>query len=463
VSEFVMPSLGPDMEAGTLVEWLKKPGDAVKRGDVMAVVETQKGAIEIEIFEAGVLDRILVQPGEQVPVGTALATLRTDGAVQEPEPAPPQPEAPPEPEAPEHAAEKPPIEIPELEAKADVRVRISPAARRRAADLGVNLAGVRGSGPEGSVGLADVEAVARAASAARAAEPPRRATFDPTAMRKAIAAAMARSKREIPHYYLTQTVDLHRALTWLEGANRERPPTERLLPAVLFLKGTALALRKVPELNGFWHEDGYRAGAGVHVGWAIALRGGGLIAPAIHDADQKSLADLMAALRELVQRARTGGLRSSELADPTITVTSLGERGAETVIGVIYPPQVAIVGFGRIVERPWAVDDALAVRPVVSLSLAADHRASDGHRGGLLLTEIERLLQEPEALPKPNCARLFWTPWATSLRKRTLARCRRTATSARSWTSTRWTSSISSSRCTKSLGSTSPKPTTPGL
>ena len=135
---------------------------------------------------------------------------------------------------------------------------------------------------------------------------------------------------------------MRRALAWLEDANRERPPTERLLPEVLFPKATALALRKVPELNGFWREDGF--GAGIHVGWAIALRGGGLIPPVIHDADQKSLGELMSALRDLVQRARTGGLRSSELTDPTITVTSLGERGAETVIGVIYPPQVAIVG-----------------------------------------------------------------------------------------------------------------------
>jgi pyruvate dehydrogenase E2 component (dihydrolipoamide acetyltransferase) len=217
-------------------------------------------------------------------------------------------------------------------------------------------------------------------------------------MRQAIGAAMARSKREIPHYYLASSVELRRALTWLEAANRERPPTERLLPAVLLLKATALALGKVPELNGFWENDAFRPAAGVHVGWAIALRGGGLIAPAIRDADQKTLDDLMTNMRDLVRRARAGGLRSSELSDPTITVTSLGERGAETVIGVIYPPQVALVGFGRIVQRPWVQDDAIAVRPVVSLSLAADHRASDGHRGGIVLAEIDRLLQEPETL-----------------------------------------------------------------
>jgi pyruvate dehydrogenase E2 component (dihydrolipoamide acetyltransferase) len=275
---------------------------------------------------------------------------------------------------------------------------MTPAARRRVAELGLDPSTIRGTGPDGAVSLADVEAAARRRPTATPAQRMPRPRFDPAEMRKAIAAAMARSKREIPHYYLSQTIDLRRALTWLEDGNRERPPTERLLTAVLFLKATALALRKVPELNGFWNDDGFRPGAGIHVGWAIALRGGGLIAPAIHDADQKSPAELMVAMRDLVQRARSGGLRSSELSDPTITVTSLGERGAETVIGVIYPPQVALVGFGRIVERPWAVDGALAVRPVVSLSLAADHRASDGHRGGFLLAEIERLLQEPEAL-----------------------------------------------------------------
>ena len=418
-----MPSLGADMEAGTLVEWLKKPGDAVRRGDVVAVVDTQKGAIEIEIFETGVLDRILVQPGEQVPVGTPMAILRSDGAGQEPGPPQPPPEVPPQPERPPPETppeappgepppemppetppeitpppEQPPVEIPEPEAGGGVRIRVTPAARRRAEELGLDLSAVQGTGPRGAVSLADVEAVAGRAPAARPVQPAPRTGFDPGEMRKAIAAAMARSKREIPHYYLMHTVDLRRALAWLEAANRERPPSERLLPAVLLLKATALALRQYPELNGFWEDAGFRPGSGVHVGWAISLRGGGLIAPAIHDTDQRSVGELMAALRDLVQRARTGGLRSSELADPTITVTSLGERGAETVIGVIYPPQVAIVGFGRIAERPWAVDGALAVRRVVSLSLAADHRASDGHRGGLLLAEIDRLLQEPEGL-----------------------------------------------------------------
>ncbi len=167
---------------------------------------------------------------------------------------------------------------------------------------------------------------------------------------------------------------------------------------MLLLKASARALAEVPQLNGWWDKDGFRAGPGIHPGWAIALRGGGLVAPAIHDADRLSLPALMAAMRDLVQRARTGGLRSSELTDPTVTVTSLGERGAESVLGVIYPPQVAIIGYGRVAVRPWVVAGAVVARPLVTLTLAADHRASDGHLGGQLLAAIERALQAPSSL-----------------------------------------------------------------
>jgi pyruvate dehydrogenase E2 component (dihydrolipoamide acetyltransferase) len=400
MSDFLMPSLGADMEAGILVEWLVKPGQQVKRGDVVAVVETEKGAIEIEIFESGEVSELVVPVGAKVPVGTLLARL---GGPAGPAPAPmPAPAtaaaptlAPTTLPTPLSNAPKAPIAL-----ATETRPRITPAARRRADELGVSLAGLKGSGVEGAVALADVEAAATTPSAPSAIPGPaaRRRGFDAAAMRKAIAAAMARSKREIPHYYLGSTVNLGPTLAWLEAVNRERTPAKRLLPAVMFLKAMARAMAKTPELNGFWEDGSFRAGTGVHVGWAIALRGGGLIAPAILDAGERTLDELMAALRELVQRARNGGLRSSELSLPTVTVTSLGERGAESVLPVIYPPQVASVGFGRIAMRPWVVAEAVAVRPVVQVTLAGDHRASDGHRGGLLLTEINRLLQEPERL-----------------------------------------------------------------
>jgi pyruvate dehydrogenase E2 component (dihydrolipoamide acetyltransferase) len=217
-------------------------------------------------------------------------------------------------------------------------------------------------------------------------------------MRAAIAAAMGRSKREIPHYYLSTTIDMSAALTWLRGENERRPMDERLLPVALLLKGVALALHEVPELNGHWIDGAFHKGPGIHVGCAISLRGGGLVAPAVHDADRKDLGALMRELRDVVARARAGSLRSSELADPTITVTNLGEQGADTGFGIIYPPQVAIIGFGRIAERPWIAADRIEPRPLMSASLSADHRASDGHRGGLFLAALDRLLQTPEKL-----------------------------------------------------------------
>jgi pyruvate dehydrogenase E2 component (dihydrolipoamide acetyltransferase) len=257
--------------------------------------------------------------------------------------------------------------------------------------LGVDLAKITGTGVSGTITKADVEA---AVPPAPEAAPRDRAA----SMRRAIGAAMARSKREIPHYYLATGIDMRRALKWLEEENRKRPVEERLLPAVLLLKAVALALREAPELNGFWVDGAFRPGEGIHPGVAVAIRGGGLIAPAIHDADGKSLGELMSDLRDLVQRARAGTLRSSEMSDPTITVTNLGDQGVETVFGVIYPPQVALVGFGRIVERPWAEDGMLGIRPVLTATLSGDHRATDGHRGGLFLAALDRLLQEPEKL-----------------------------------------------------------------
>jgi pyruvate dehydrogenase E2 component (dihydrolipoamide acetyltransferase) len=217
-------------------------------------------------------------------------------------------------------------------------------------------------------------------------------------MRAAIAAAMARSKREIPHYYLSATIDLTAGLAWLRADNARRPVTERLLPAALLIKSVALALRAVPELNGHWSEGGFRKASGIHIGVAISLRGGGLVAPAIHHTDLLDLTTLMRQLQDLVARARSGSLKSSELADPTLTVTNLGDQGAEATFGIIHPPQVALVGFGRIVDRPWAVAGSVEVRPLVTATLAGDHRATDGHRGGLLLAAIDRWLQTPEKL-----------------------------------------------------------------
>ena len=217
-------------------------------------------------------------------------------------------------------------------------------------------------------------------------------------MRRAIASTMARSKREIPHYYLQTRIDMQRTLQWLETENAKRSIKERMLPVVPLIRAVALALGDVPELNGYWIDDHHQISEAIHIGFVIALRQGGIIAPAILNADQKSPDELMAALRDLIMRVRSGGLRSSEMTDATVTVSNLGDLGVETVYGIIYPPQVALIGFGKTMQHPWAVNGMLGVRPVLTATLAADHRATDGHRGGQFLDALNRYLQEPQTL-----------------------------------------------------------------
>jgi pyruvate dehydrogenase E2 component (dihydrolipoamide acetyltransferase) len=431
VADFLMPSLGADMEEGTVVEWLVKPGDVVKRGDIVATVDTDKAEIDVEIWDSGTIGELLVEPGRKVPVGTPLATVLSEGAPAAPSEAPPSPpavEAPAAPAtptpAPQPATEAPPAPAPvsapatpatppqpAAPAFPGTRQRVSPLARRVAEQLSVDLSTVTGTGLAGAITRADVEraAGAPAPSAAPAAteatpapgSPPTAApdTRDRTAsMQRAVAAAMAKSHREIPHYYLGTWIDMSTAMRWLEQENRQRPVAERLIYSALLLRAVTLAVREAPEMNGLWQDDAFEASESVHLGVGVSLPDGGLIAPAIVDADQLDLSGLMAALRDLVQRARRGGLRGAELTSGTITVTNLGERGVDSVFGLIYPPQVALVGFGKLVERPWAENGMLGARPQVHASLSGDHRASNGHRGAAFLAAIDRLLQHPEQL-----------------------------------------------------------------
>lgn len=407
MGEFRMPSLGADMEAGTLVEWRVKRGDTVKRGDIVALVETQKGIIEVEIFENGTVQELLVEPGKQVPVGAVLALVRAEGEAEvpvAPAAAPPAPAARAAEPGPAPSAGAPSLAPPEGRgtppASGARRPRASPAARAAAARLGVDLTQVSGRGPGGAISLEDVERAAHAAARPAPSPAPAGSPAEArhAAMRQAIAAAMSRSKREIPHYYLDTHIDVGRVLAWLHEQNERLPMTERMLPIVAFLKAVALAVRQFPELNGFWREGAFQPSQAVHLGVVISLRQGGLMVPALHDVPDKPLGTLMRELSDLIQRARRGGLRSSELADSTLTVTSLGDPGADRVSGVIFPPQVAIVGFGSVREMPWVVEGRCVPRPLVIASLSADHRVSDGHQGAAFLARVERLLQEPEKL-----------------------------------------------------------------
>ena len=452
MASFTMPSLGADMEEGTLLEWLVKPGDTVKKGDIVAVVDTAKAAIEVETFLGGVVAELLVEPGTIVPVGGPLATIATGEAAPSAPPAPPPSTAPaaddsvtaaaaPEPVAQVHsplvrkmareqgvdltqvrgtgpggaitrddvvaaAAPSAAPEAPAGDGAPTQTVRATPYARKLAAELGVDLAGLRHS--DGTPVTADdvraipgravVDPAVTQSTVAEPAEPVVPAAPRQDRMRAAIAVLMARSKREIPHYYLSTTVDMSQAIGWMRDRNRTLSISERLVPAALLLKATALAATDVPELNGYWVDDGFQPVAEVNLGMAVSLRGGGLVTPALLDVGALGLGEVMSRMKDLVTRARGGHLRGRELTEGTLTVTNLGDQGVEAVYGVIYPPQVALVGFGRIAERPWAVDGLLGVRPLTTLTLSADHRASDAMTGARFLARIDDHLQHPEEL-----------------------------------------------------------------
>jgi len=434
MSEFVLPSLGADMDDGALVSWLVGPGDAVERGQIVAEVETDKGIIEVECWDDVVVEELLVEAGDtRLAVGTPIARFRSadesgsaaqttvpdetpqrQGTVEKPAAA--QRITPPV----RHLAHElgvdvgrvgatgPGGSVTRLDVKREVtatsappgngRVKASPLARRIAADGGLDLALAAASRTDGLLVAADLAGLANAAPGTKPRRGGQPGVDKSQAMRSAIARSMERSKREIPHYYLDMRMDLHRSLSWLEEFNDERSIADRILPAALLLKASALALAEFGDLNGHWVDGVFHHSEIVNLGVAVSLRGGGLVAPAIRDAASLTLSEMMEALTDLVARARAGRLRGSEMAEQTVTVTNLGDRGVDRTFPVIVPPQVAIIGFGRVVDSPFVVDGELEVRPIVHTTLAADHRVTDGHTGGLLLLAIDRLLQEPQQL-----------------------------------------------------------------
>ena len=390
---YVLPSLGADMDEASLLEWKIKPGERVKRGQVVATLETVKAAIDAEIWVDGVVEELLVQPDKdrKIKVGAPLARLKADVAVESPvinatPPAPVQPHPQPLPTNVERGAK--PLTPPSLRERGGGpggRGLISPAARRRMQELGIGEAELPAL--ERPYGIADIEQFAQA-----------RQSSGPKTMREQIAKAMSRSKREIPHYYLATEINMTPALAWLRAENEKRSLEGRMLPAVLLIRAVALAVARYPNMNGFYVNNTFKQSEAIHIGMAFALREGGLIAPAIHNTDKLALPELMKILADLGERTRTGGLKAAELADPTITITSLGDLGVEEIFPIITPPQVAMVGFGMLSEKPWVVDGKVEVREIMHATLAADHRVSDGRDGALFLSEVKDLLEQVEEL-----------------------------------------------------------------
>ncbi|PNV83568.1 MAG: 2-oxo acid dehydrogenase subunit E2 [Sulfurimonas sp.] len=388
MSTFVMPSLGADMESAVLMEWKVKEGDSVSKGDIIAEVETSKGVIEIEVFEDGVIEKLLVKEETECAVGTPLAVIRGKGQeIGEEESKeskiaqPPQKDL--ESEKKEPKEKQTVQETPEAES--EQRMKISPAARKKAKEAGVKLSEVQGGKKE--IHLRDIKSETAPKKSERS-----------SSMRQAIAKAMSLSNAQIPHYYLSSSINMSPALKWLEEVNRNRAIQERILPAALLIQAVVHALKEVPELNGFWRDDALEISKEINPGIAIALRKEGLITPAILNAHEFNLDGMMKSLGSLIERTRSGKLRNSEITEQTITITNLGDLGAESVFGVIYPPQVALVGFGRIMDAPWAEGDTLSVRKVLQATIAGDHRATDGRIGGKFLDKLNQILQTPQEL-----------------------------------------------------------------
>ncbi|MGA9045135.1 dihydrolipoamide acetyltransferase family protein [Sulfuricurvum sp.] len=380
MSTFVMPSLGADMESAVLMEWKVKEGDSVAKGDVIAEVETSKGVIEIEVFEDGIVEKLLVEEETECGVGAPLAIIRTEGDVI--------PAKVPAKSSPEPVAAIAPVNLPidkAPESSEEKRVKASPAARRRAKEMGIDLFTLATA--EDVVHLSQVESSA-----------PTEPKSETSGMRQAIAHAMSRSNAEIPHYYLGTSINMTPALHWLDEENKKRNIQERILPAALLIRAVVLSLKSVPELNGFWEDDTSHLKTEINPGIAIALRHEGLITPALLNAETMNLDQTMRSLDDLITRTRAGKLRNTEITRQTITITNLGDLGVESVYGVIYPPQVALVGFGRIIDAPWAEGDALCVRKVMKATLSGDHRATDGRTGAKFLEKLNDLLQHPEEL-----------------------------------------------------------------
>jgi len=408
--EVTMPQMGADMTEGTLLRWLKDVGDPVERGDILAEIETDKATIELEAYDSGTLIKRVASEGDIVPVGDVIALLGdASEAVPDVERKPPA-ETPArravEPEA-KQAAMSPTAPAAAPTREPGDRVRISPVARKMASEAGIDPSALQGSGPDGRILRRDIEAAMSAGSPAAAPdsrrEPPRAPRTESAAaeglskMRQAIARRMTLSKQTQPHYYLTLDIDMTPAMAFREQFNASATDEQRVSINDLVVKACAIALERHPKFNAEFSEEGLVHHDRVNVCIGVALDDG-LIAPALLDCQSKSLGRIAVESKDLINRAKTGSLKADEYSDGTFTITNLGAFGVETLIGIINPPQAAILGVGSVMPQAVVRDGQVAVRQVMKVALSADHRVSDGAEGARFIKEIQALLEGPAAL-----------------------------------------------------------------
>jgi pyruvate dehydrogenase E2 component (dihydrolipoamide acetyltransferase) len=439
LTKVVMPKLSEAMETGKLIKWLKREGDRVQGGDIIAEIETDKADVEMEAFGAGVLRKLLLQPGDRAPVGALIAVIAdpdedisgvvAEAGVPGAEAKPPAP-APgaPGPAAPAHAPAAPPAArpapvaaappvtqapapapaapaaAPPAEAEAPGRVRVSPLARRIAAQSGVDLRLVQGSGPGGRIVRRDIEAAmqragapalapARPAGRGPLAEGPEYEDLALTPIRAAIAKQMPLSKAPVPHFYVTSEVAMDRAWELREQLNRlEDQP--KITVNDLVVRACAIALGEHPHVNASFHGDAVRVHRRAHIGIAVALDEG-LITPVLRNCESKSLAQIALEGRDLVERARTRKLRAGELSGATFSISNLGMFDVVEFSAIINPPEGAILAVGAVRQVPVVAPEGLATGRRMILTLSCDHRVMDGAMGARFLQTVKHLLEQP--------------------------------------------------------------------
>jgi pyruvate dehydrogenase E2 component (dihydrolipoamide acetyltransferase) len=359
-----MPSLGADMDQGKLMLWKIKSGDDVKKGQIIATVETTKSAVEIESFREGKVLELVGKEGEELRVGSTIAIFDVQGE------------------------EKKGSELP--------RIKISPAAKKLASQMHVDLSKVKGSGSDGQIELKDVQTLVNQQAA------PTSRPASVVNIREAIAMAMSRSKKEIPHYYLKTRIILDALLVWIDEKNKVLPAVERLMVPTVLMKGIIQAIKEYPMMNGYYVNGAFEAKESVNLGIAVALKSGGVLVPAIMSAESMDLARLNSSFQDLLIRTRKNELKNRELTEGTITVTNVGDLGSHEVFGIIFPPQVALVGLGRIHKS--AVEDNGLIRSgfIIDVTLSADHRLTDGLLGSRFLAQIEKIFLNPTMLEGKN-------------------------------------------------------------
>jgi pyruvate dehydrogenase E2 component (dihydrolipoamide acetyltransferase) len=389
-----MPSFGADMETGKVVEWCAERGATLKKGETVALIETAKGLIDMEVFDDCVIEDFLVELDAEIDVGKPIISLAGSESASNSQQKSDKVESVRKSDETSLNAKQETAQIiafNRMDQDQNATLRISPAAKQYIQTHGIRIDGITGTGVQGSICLADVENVSVKPAI-------KRGEFDTDMMRKAIASVVSKSKREIPHYYLNLDVDLTETEEWLIGLNESISVEERIMINAPIMCAISRALHKHPDFNGRYIEGHFEHAIDVHLGVAIRLRNKGLVTPAIHNADRLSVYEMMVAFKSIVERSKTGGLKQSELQDATTTLSNIGDRGSDQIFGVIFPPQVTIVGVGKINRKACVVDEKIVPRTVVNISLAADHRVTDGQMGARFLNDIQKLLQKPHKL-----------------------------------------------------------------